>query len=203
MALDTKPPGTRTRRPQPTDIPAFVPSFSTQSIIGEKKSRSEKARAYDEKVQGVLSLAMRIFASNENTVADAAVFIEHGEAFASKMGDLAAHDKRVAHGIDLITTGTENPYAAVVVAALPMIAQFIRNHETETAKPFEIRIPFTKRTFKPKIKVRLNIAFMRALTVQPGQFIRNVFGREDVRAALIESGVEVALPEYKGVNARH
>jgi hypothetical protein len=199
MALDTKPPGTRTRAPRPTDIP----NFSAQSILGEKKSRSEKARAYDEKVQGVLALVMKMCAANENTVADAATFIEHGEAFASKMGDLAAHDKRVAHGIDLITSGTENPYAAVVLAALPIVAQIIRNHETETAKPFEIRIPFTKRTFKPKIKIRLNIAFMRALTVHPRQMIHSVFGREDIRTALISSGVEVALPEYKDVNARH
>lgn len=199
MALDTKPPGTRARsHPRPTDLP----EFSTQSILGEKKSRSEKARAYDEKVQGVLSLIMKMCAGNENTVADAATFIEHGEAFASKMGDLAAHDKRVAHGIDLITSGTENPYAAVALAALPIVAQIIRNHETETAKPFEIRIPFTKRTFKPKIKIRLNIAFMRALTVHPRQMIQSVFGREDVRQALISSGVEVALPEYRDVNAR-
>src|SRR5882757_3557955 len=140
MALDTKPPGTRTRGPRPTDIP----NLSAQSILVDKKSRSEKAIAYDEKVQGVLNLVMRMCAANESTVADAATFIEHGETFASKMGDLAAHDKRVAHGIDIITSGTENPYAAVVLAALPIVAQIIRNHETETAKPFEIRIPFTK-----------------------------------------------------------
>lgn len=199
MALDTKPPGTRVRSPRPTDIP----NLSAQSILVDKKSRSEKAIAYDEKVQGVLSLVMKMCAANEGTVADAAAFIEHGEALASKMGDLAAHDKRVAHGIDLITSGTENPYAAVVLAALPLVAQIIRNHETETAKPFEIRIPFTKRTFKPKIKIRLNIAFMRALTVSPRQMISSVFGREDIRAALIANGTEVALPEYKDVNARH
>ena len=199
MAIDTRPPGSRTRGPRPTDIPEFSP----QSILGEKKSRSEKARAYDQKSQDVLSLIMRMCAQNEGTVADAAAFIEHGEALASKLGDLAAHDKRVARGIDLITSGTENPYAAVVVAMLPLVAQIIRNHETETAKPVEIRIPFTKRTIKPKIRIRLNIAFMRALTVHPRQMIKNVFGREDVRAALIASGVEVALPEYKDVNARH
>jgi hypothetical protein len=198
MALDTRPPGTRTRGPRPTDIPDFSP----QSILGEKKSRSEKARAYDEKAQNVLSLLMRMCAANEGTVADAAAFIEHGESLASKIGDLAAHDKRVAHGIDLITSGTENPYAAVAIAALPLVAQIIRNHETETAKPFEVRIPFTKKTFRPKIKIRLNIAFMRALTVHPRQMIQNVFGREDVREALIKSGVDVALPEYKDVNAR-
>lgn len=199
MALDTKPPGTRTRGPRPTDLP----DFSTQSILGEKKSRSEKARAYDQKAQDVLALVMKMCAANESTVADAAAFIEHGEALASKVGDLAAHDKRVAHGIDIITSGTENPYAAVVLAALPLISQLIRNHESDTAKPFEIRIPFTKRSFKPKIKIRLNIAFMRALTVHPRQMIQNVFGREDVRTALIASGVEVALPEYRDVNVRH
>jgi hypothetical protein len=198
MALDTRRPDTRTRGPRPTDIP----DLSAQSILGSKKSRSEKAHAYEEKVESVLSLVMRMLAGSEATVSDAAVFIEHGEALSEKMGDLAAHDKRVAHGIDLITSGTENPYAAVVLAALPIISQLIRNHETDTAKPFEIRIPFTKRTFKPRIRIRLNIAFMRALTIPPRQLIQNVFGREDVRKALIESGVEVALPEYRDVNAR-
>lgn len=200
MALDTKPPGTRGRAqgPRPTDIP----DFSAQSILGKKKSRSEKAYAYEKKSEDFLGFIMRLCASNENTVADAATLIEHGEAFSSKLGDLAAHDKRVAHGIDLITSGSENPYAAVVLAALPIVAQIIRNHETETAKPFEIRIPFTQRTFKPKIKIRLNIAFMRALTMHPRQMIQSVFGRDDVRQALISSGVEVALPEYRNVNAR-
>lgn len=196
MAIDTRPPSERIRGPRPTDIP----NISPKSILSAKKSRSEKAIAYDEKVQGVLSVIMKICAGNESTVPDAATFLEHGEAFASKMGDLAAHDKRVAHGIDLITTGTDNPYAAAVLAALPIVSQLIRNRETDEAKPFEIRIPFTKRTFKPKIKIRLNIPVMRALTVHPRVLVQNVFGRPDIRQALIENGVEVALPEYQRVN---
>lgn len=200
MALSTSAPSEQRERKSRTS-PSAIPTIVPMPGLLERKARSEKAIAYDDKVQGVLSMVMRMLASSESTVSDAATFIEHGEAFASKMGDLAARDKRVAHGIDLITSGSENPYVAVVLAALPIVAQITRNHETDTARPFEIRIPFTKRTIKPKIKIKLNIAFMRALTVHPRTLIQNVFSRPEVREALIEQGVEVALPEYRNVNA--
>lgn len=199
MALDTRPPVTRARSPRPTDIP----QFNKPSIVTDKQSRSERARAYEEKTAGLLNLFMRMTAANEATVCDAAAIIEHGPAFASKMGDLAAHDQRVRHGIDIITSGTENPYAAVALAALPLLSQIIRNHETETAKPFEIRIPFTKRTFKPKIKVKLNVPVLRALTVAPRQLIERVFGDADNKATLVNAGIDVALPEYRNLNERH
>jgi hypothetical protein len=194
----TAPTGTRQRR-APSD-PASVPSFTATNFLVDKKSRSEKAIHYDEKAQGVLAIFMKMFAANEATVSDAAAFIEHGNVLASKVGDLAAHDKRVAHGIDLITSGTENPYVAVAMALLPLISQVIRNHETESAKPFEIRIPFTKKTFRPKIKIKLNIPILRSLTIHPRLLIENVFGNAKIREAILESGMEVALPEYK--NAR-
>lgn len=199
MALDTKPPGTRARSPRPTDIP----QVHKPSIVADKQSRSERARSYEEKTAGLLNLFMKMTAANESTVSDAAAIIEHGPALASKMGDLAAHDQRVRHGIDIITSGTENPYAAVVMAALPLLSQIIRNHETETAKPVEIRIPFTKRTFKPKFKVRLNIPVLRALTSAPQKLIERVFGDPDNKAALINAGIDVALPEYRNLSERN
>ena len=203
MALSTKPPereGTRVRRPSPTDLPT---NLHRPSIVADKPSRSERARAYEEKVAGILNLAMRVCAVNEGTVSDAAAFIEHGPALASKLGDLAAHDQRVRHGIDIITSGTDNPYAAVIVAALPLVSQLVRNHEMDSAKPFEIKIPFTKRTFKPKIKIRLNAPVLRALTTAPGKLIERVFGDPDNRAALITQGIDVALPEYRNASERH
>lgn len=196
MAISTKPPAASRSRVKETPNPEpFKPS-----IVQDAQSRSERARAYEDKVAGILNLAMRMCAGNEGTVSDAAAFIEHGPGFASKLGDLAAHDARIRKGIDFITTGTDNPYAAVVLAALPLISQIIRNHETETAKPLEVRIPFTKRTFRPKIKIRLNIAFLRGMTTTPAQLVRNVFGRPDVKAALITSGIDVALPEYRNLS---
>lgn len=199
MALDTKPPGTRTRGPRPTDIP----QLHKPSIVADKQSRSERARAYEEKTAGLLNIFLKMTAANEGTVSDAAAIIEHGPALASKIGDLAHHDARVRHGIDIITSGTENPYAAVVMAALPLLSQIMRNHETETAKPIEIRIPFTKRTFKPKFKVRLNVPILRALTVGPRQLIERVFGDPAHKAALINAGIDVALPEYRDANERN
>lgn len=197
MALDTKPPGTRSRSPRPTDIP----QLHKPSIVADKQSRSERARAYEEKVAGLLNLFMKMTAANEGTVSDAAAIIEHGPALASKMGDLAAHDQRVRHGIDIITSGTENPYAAVALAALPLLSQIIRNHETETAKPVEIRIPFTRRSFRPKIKIHLNIPVLRALTDAPRQLIERVFGDANNKAGLINAGIDVALPEYRNMHA--
>lgn len=197
MAISTKPPeteGTRTRRPRPTDIPSI---FTRPSIVADKSSRSERARAYEQKVAGILNFAMQMCAGNESTVPDAAAFIEHGGPLAAKLGDLAAHDQRVRHGIDIITSGTDNPYAAVVLAALPLVSQLIRNHETETAKPFEIKIPFTKKTIKPKIRIRLNAPFFRALTTAPAKLVERVFGDPDNKAALINQGIDVALPEYR------
>lgn len=183
-------PGTRTR------VQSVGEPFK-RSILQDSQSRSERAHAYEEKVSGVLNMVMQMLAGSPATVADAAAFIESGPAFASKMGDLAAHDVRVRKGIDFITAGTENPYAAVVLAALPLVSQIIRNHESDVAKPFVIRIPFTKRTFKPRIKIRLNVAFMRGLTTTPRQLIHRVFGNPETKAALINSGIEVALPDYQ------
>lgn len=203
MALSTNPPETantrRSRGPRPTDIP----TLTKPSILADKQSRSERARAYEEKTAGILNLAMRMCAGNETTVPDAAAFIAYGPPLASKIGDLAAHDQRVRHGIDLITSGTDNPYAAVVVAALPLISQIIRNHETETAKPFEIRIPFTKRTFKPRVRIRLNVPVLRGLTTAPSKIIDKVFGDPDIRAALVTQGIDVALPEYRNASEQN
>lgn len=195
MAISTKPPSAN-RSSRPTSVPdPFKPS-----IVQDARSRPERAIAYEGKVNGFLNLLMRACAGNKSTVADAAAFIAHGEALSSKLGDLAHHDARVRKGIDVITSGTDNPYAAVAIAALPLISQIIRNHETESAKPFTIRIPFTKRTFTPKIKIRLNAPLLRGMTTHPIQLIRQVFFDPEIKEALISSGVDVALPEYRGTH---
>lgn len=196
--LSTRPPASsgRSSKTKDSDTEVFKPS-----IVQDAESRSPRAREYEEKTKGILNLVMRALAGNETTVPDAAVFIEHGPAFASKAGDLAAHDRRVSKAIDFIATGTDNPYGALVVAALPILAQVIRNHESDSAKPFTIRIPFTKKTFTPKIKIKLNTPLIRAMTVHPMSLVKKVFGDPDLKKALIENGVDVALPEYQNVGS--
>lgn len=178
-------------------------TFSRTSILENKKPRSAKAEEYEKKVTGIVGFAMRMCAGNPKTVADAAALIEHGEAFAAKMGDLAAHDKRVQNGIDVIASGSDNPYIAVALATLPLISQIIRNHETETANPIQVKIPFIKRIFRPRIRVRLNVPVLRALTEHPVSYIRRIFGDPAIKAALISNGIDVALPEYQDTGNGH
>lgn len=198
MAISTKPPtGKRTVNPSDTSE-VFPPS-----ILQDAKSRPERARAYEEKTAVILSFLTRICAGNESTVADAAAFIELGPSFASKMGDLAHHDARVRKGIDLITQGSDNPYLALALASLPLLSQIVRNHETEAAKPITIRIPFTKRRFSPKIRIRLKTPFFRSLTSTPSKLIDKVFGNPEIKASLIANGIDVALPGYREAGNGH
>lgn len=189
---------TRSKTPPRRSEPA-TPTFTPPTLV-EAKDRSPKAEEYEEKAAGFLNYLMQSLASNEGTVADSAAFILHGPGFASKAGDLAAHDPRVAKAIDFISSGTDNPYAALAIASLPLVMQIIRNHESETARPLEVRVPFTKRTFKPRIRIRLKNRFLRSLTQAPGQLIERIFHNEEIAKQLMAQGVDVALPAYRGKN---
>lgn len=166
------------------------------NLVAAKPDRSERAKEYEEKVAGVLNVLMRAFAGNPATVADAAAVIEYGPALASKTGDLAAHDATARKIVDFITTGSDNPYVAVMVAALPLAAQILRNHESTEAKPFEVKIPFTKKTIRPKFRIRLRNPLLRAMTSSPGALVRKIFTNPEYVAALHSQGIDVAHPEF-------
>lgn len=154
--------------------------------IAATKKRSKRAEEYEGKTTGLLNMAMQMCLQNENTHADAAALIHHGPAFASKLGDLADTDERVRKGLDLITSGSENPYIALTMATLPLAAQILRNHETPgpEKRTFGLKLPFTKRTLSLKLRFKLKNPFLRSMTAPPEQLKSTIFSNPAVLAAL-------------------
>lgn len=168
--------------------------------VMEAPSRTKRAEAYEERISGLLNYAMRGLAQNPSTAADAAAIIHHGPIVASKWGDLADHDERVRKAIDFITSGTENPYVAVALTTLPLLAQILRNHETPQSESLasarlELRVPFTKKSFKiPRWRFRIRAPFFRSMTVDPRELTHYIFTQDEIVTALAASGVQVSLP---------
>jgi hypothetical protein len=160
-------------------------------------NRTARAKTYETKVTVLLNTAMRATAGSKVTVQDAAALIVHGDVIASKVGDLADVDPRVRRAVDFITSGTENPYAALVAATVPLIAQLIRNHETESTVRVGVRIPFTKRTVRIPFKFALKNKLLRSFTSAPKDLTSSVFDNPKIREALISNRVEVAYPGYQ------
>ena len=194
---------TSTRRSRSTSkTDPEIKFHDVPSSVAAAPERTRRAEEYERKITDVLSQIMRMCAANEGTVADAATLIQHGPAFASKAGDLADQDDRVRKAVDMITSGTENPYIALGLATLPILAQVMRNHETgDVAKRVHIRIPFTKRSFKLPFKLRLSNPFVRSLTVPPEHITMATFGNPEIRTALAQQGIDLAwngAPEGNG-----
>jgi hypothetical protein len=159
--------------------------------------RTKRARDYEQKVTGLLNSAMRVTAGTETTVSDAAALIVHGDVLASKVGDLADVDPRVRRAVDFITSGTENPYLAVVMAALPLAAQIVRNHETESTVRVGVKIPFTKRRVNIPFRFALRNKLLRSFTRAPKTLADSVFTEPKVKNALLSARIDVAYPGYQ------
>lgn len=153
--------------------------------------KPHKAAEYQKKAQAFFQVLFRATVDNSATVPDAAAIIMHGPAISEKAGRLAAHDERIARGIDFLTEGSENPYAALAIASAPLLMQVIRNHEPVLAPVHRgIRVPFTQRRLKLKLGVKLGR--LRTLTNDPGALYRHVFNNADIRASLLKQNITVA-----------
>lgn len=162
--------------------------------IGPK--RTARSKEYETKTTNFLSQFMQAFAGNPATIADAAALITHGPTFSAKVGDLADADPRVRKAVDFITTGTDNPYLSLALATLPLVAQVVRNHETEAPVRVGIKIPFTKRTWKVPFSLKLRNPFLRSVTHEPPSLVSAVFGNPAIRAAMEQQRVVVAYDGY-------
>lgn len=168
----------------PDEGPFAEPSLK---IVGGESKRPRKAIAYEAKMTGLLQTISDIAMASPQTIPDSAAIIMHGESVATAFGDLAANDPRVARGIDWITSGTNNPYAAVLSATLPLALQVLRNHEPVAESESKgIRIPFLKRTIKLRFKIKLGK--LRNATNDPDHLVNVVFGNPDLQASLKEKG---------------
>jgi len=138
---------------------------------------------------------MRVTVQNPVTIPDAAAIIQYGPAISSKLGDLADQDERVRRALDLITSGSDNPYVALTLATLPLVAQVMRNHETKgdtrAVKRLEMRVPFTKRMIGFNFRFKLRNPFLRSMTHEPANLVQATFGDATIRAALAAQGIEI------------
>lgn len=94
-----------------------------------KAPKTETAREYEKRVRSLLKAGIVTSVSNGN-IPDAATFIYFGPGFASAAGQLAEADEHAKRMIDLVTSPS-NPYGLFLMAAIPMISQLFRNHESQ------------------------------------------------------------------------
>jgi len=184
--------GTRSRNSGATKQPQFKIEDIPENPLTDAPQRTKRAKEYEARVTGLLQMGMAACVENPSTVADAAAIIEHGPVIASKMGDLADHDERVRKAVDFITSGTENPYLSVAIATLPLVAQILRNHESDVTKNVEFKIPFTKKTVRMPFKIKLKNPFLRGITKEPEVLSQKVYGQPELMAALRSQGLNVA-----------
>jgi len=163
----------------------------------EPRKRTPTARKYERKVAGVFSIAVKVTAAQQSTLADSAALLLHGPDISQKMGDLAADNARVARIIDMITDQTENPATAVIMASAPLILQLIRNHEPvvekEHAKPArQWKIPLTKKVVRFRVGIKLGKR-LKNMTNEPVALQRHVFSNPEIQAALKKQGINVVI----------
>lgn len=162
------------------------------SVVVDAPKRSDRAIEYEKRVGGLLNGAMKGLAEKESTVPDAAAIILLGPAFASKLGDLADEDDKVRKALDFVTSGTGNPYIALAFAALPLAAQILRNHESDTPVKVAVKVPFSKRRLQVPFKLKLKNPFLRGMTNEPNALANSVFSDPRIAEALTQQGVDLA-----------
>lgn len=205
----------------PGEVPDDVKEdfAEADATIGESPKKSVRHRQYEKKVRKLLAAGFRYTAANENTVSDAAAIIIHGPDFADSAGALADKDERFRRGIDMLTDGSENPYLAFAIAAVPFAMQIYRNHEkdlqpsviAERVKqnraerkeraPKEYKIPFTNKRLQ--IKFRFQFPAMQVLTNEPTALADYVFSNPNVQQMIHKQDIKVAwTPSKNGSHAR-
>lgn len=185
--------------PNPYDdfLTSEQPDLDPDASLLDERKRKPRAKEYERKAKGLFSIAVKITVTNEPTIADSAALLMHGPNVAEKMGDLAAENERFARMLDILTEQTENPTTALIVAAMPLALQVMRNHEDALADSparaeRSIRLPFTKRRLRLRFKLRLPKR-ARSLTTDPMQLSAHVFTNEQIQEALRKQGINVVV----------
>lgn len=180
--------------PEPdTDFVTETYDQPDTTFVTDKK-RSRKAVAYEKKTASMFNGLFRVAIANPATVPDAAAITMHAKPISEALGDLADADPRIERAIDFITSGTENPYANLMAATVPLVLQLMRNHEPVLEPKMRgFRIPFGKRkgeVLRLKFGVKLR-GIPRNLTNDPDALAEYVFSDPRVMAALQKQGLNV------------
>lgn len=159
--------------------------------VTQPPKRSRRAKQYEQQVGGIFGAAARTALEHPATVADGAAMLYYVPNIAQKFGDLADADERVRKGIDFLTGGVENPYAAALAATAPLILQILRNHEPTLEPSIRgLRIPFTKRVFK--IRFGIKLGRLRQMFTHDPDELTDAALTPSVRQILTGQGVKVA-----------
>jgi hypothetical protein len=164
-----------------------------------RRPKTAVAREYEGKAAAILGMLTRNSIGNPDTIADAAAYIAYGDKLAAAAGEMAEEGEFARKFLDAIASPS-SPYLAFGLAALPLVAQLMRNHEKEIVKPVRtvrasFKIPFRKKplSIRVPLKVQLPKQF-RAQTVEPKTCANLVFSNPDVIKALKKRGIDIAWP---------
>jgi len=162
--------------------------------VAQEKKRTPTAKRYEAKMNGVMSSLFKASVNKPGYVADAAAISLYGGNFAEKVGDVAAHDPRIAKFLDTLDGGVDNPYLALVAAGLPFALQLIRNHEPQLEPNVRLfRIPFSKSKKRPQgrtvtfKKLGIKLGFLRHQTDDPERLYRYVFDENPMMRPAMEA----------------
>lgn len=159
-----------------------------------ERTRSPKAKQYERKTAGLFSTAFKLTVGQASTLPDSAAILMYGPDVSERVGDLAAENALVARGVDMLTDGSENAAAALLLTAFPFVLQVVRNHEQALQPQARgIKVPFTKGKRVLRFKFGFNIGKrVHNMTSDPDALTVHVFSNPDVQAALIKQGIKVA-----------
>lgn len=164
----------------------------------KKDRRKPNSVKYERKVRNMFKFALTVTLdpTKETRMADSAAILMYAPEISESLGDLAASDRRIARAIDFLADdAVGNPALAFTMATLPFVLQIMRNHEQDNIveiSPYrEMKIPFTKRTIKLKIKFPKLRGFARNTTVPPDRLNAYVYTKPEIQAMLKERGIDI------------
>jgi hypothetical protein len=183
------------------------------SLITTRQSRI--AREYTIKCNSILK-ALALASINAGDFPDAAALLHHGPPWTHATGQLADESDTVKRTIDLITSPS-SPVVMFAITSIALVAQIMRNHETQIkqipetrkqarlqrkamagarkAEPPRFTIKVLGRQwpirFRTRIKLSKFFAGFRAQTVEPQDLTIRVFSDPKLLAALEKQGIKL------------
>jgi hypothetical protein len=175
-------------RPEPPDVTTEV-----SSDFADAKKETARAAQYRKKVSRGLANIWRPLLQDPNTINDAAAILNYGPDFARAIGELADRDAKARRIIDFASDGMDNPYANVLIAGIPLIAQLMRNHEDKLDIHVRtVKIPFLKRQINLKFGIKLGR--FRNLTYEPSYITQHVLSDQKLIDILAKQGIKIGWP---------
>lgn len=145
------------RKAVPLDDPIYNPPAKDDGPPKTKKELRQEA------VDGILQLA-QFGCLAFGQFADAGAIGMHGPPIAAEVVELAETNSKVASKVDLLIE--VGPYAGLVAAALPFLAQLFVNHGVFKAEQFANAGVVTPQTLESQMKTQMMQRAMAAMREQ-------------------------------------